>query len=148
MGLRGPKPGFRDAQREHSARQGQAGRPRYARGDGKPVRKLTGAAKKIWDRVIESTSDSGNIREVGYVMLEEFCELAAQLPGLRRDLAQATEAGQWDKANQISMILNRTQDQVKDIAARYLFDPKAYLGAVEASPGTSGPTSIDRILAS
>lgn len=148
MGLRGPKPGFRVAQQEHSERQSQTGRPRYARGDGKPVRKLTAAAKKIWDRVIESTADSGNIREVGYVMLEEFCELAARLPKLRLDLDLATESGQWDKANQISMILNRIQDQTKDIAARYLFDPKTYLGAVEASPRAGGPTSIDRILAS
>lgn len=148
MGLRGPKPGFRDAQREHAGKVAAQGRPRYGRGTGQAFRKLNPAARKIWDRVIESTANSGNVREVGYPLLEEFCELAAELPELWKALRGAREGEQWDKANQISMILNRHAERMIDISSRFGFEPKSYLQMAEAAPAATGPTAIDRILAS
>jgi len=148
MGLRGPKPGFRDAQREHAGRIEKQGRPRYAKGSGEAYRKLAPKAAKIWQRVMEAISDSGNVREVAYPLLEEFCELAAELPEMWKALRAAREAEQWDKANQISMILNRHAERMIDISARFGFEPKSYLAMAEASTAPTGPTSIERILAS
>lgn len=148
MGLRGPKPGFRDAQREHAGKQSVQGRPRYSRGDGKPFGKMPAEVKRVWDRIIEATRDSGNIREVAYPELEDFCYLYVGLRQLRIDCANAANAKNWEDANKISLMLTRDRETISAIANKYQFPPKLYADAVETAPASTGPTAIDRILAS
>lgn len=146
MGLRGPKSGFRDAQRELTGRIEQNGRPRFRRGDGKPFSRMSASAAKAWKRLISATEASGNIREAAYPVLQEAAQIVARLEPLWGEFDALMAAKNFADLDKLGLTIARLEDKLCEISIRCQLTPKEYAGAVEVEPANEKASRLEVIL--